>query len=349
MHDKRSLRKDEPLGDLIQDWHEDQLIEQWIAPYAEDLSNDTAHLQPRADHRLLVSCDALIETVHFLRSAPPAWVGQKAVRVNASDIVADGGRPRWLTLSLSLPAQLPIAWLKEFMAGVGAACRDLDLKLVGGDTTRAPDYVAISITVLGEVAPHLAVTRGGARPDHLIAVTGTLGDSHLGLDVMLNGLPEADETQKRLLFRHFHPPDRGNFARAAAAQGYLSAMMDLSDGLGVDLPRLCRASSVGAQVALDKLPLSDAARARFEPEDVPACGEDFELLLTCPPQHQAALTALAQAGKTPLHFIGTCSATREITWLHEGRRRRPRTGWSHFATATESTETKRETGRPKQA
>ncbi len=319
------------MSNLIKDWHEDRLIEQCIAPYAEDLSNDTAQLQPRDNHRLLVSCDALVETIHFLREAPPDWVGQKAVRVNASDIVADGGRPRWLTLSLSLPADLPVSWLQSFMTGVHQACRSLEIQLVGGDTTRAPDHIAISITALGEVEPGLAVARNGAQPDHLIAVTGTLGDSHLGLEVMLNNPNETHETRRRLLHRHFHPPDRGAFARAAAARGYLSAMMDLSDGLGVDLPRLCRTSAVGASVALDRIPLSEDGRRRFEPEEVPACGEDFELLLTCDPRHQAALTALALETSTPLHFIGTCTAQQVVHWHYQGQPRRPRTSWSHFA------------------
>lgn len=314
----------------MKDRHEDQLIEECIAPYAGDLSNDTAQLQPRANHHLLVSCDALVEKIHFLRGAPPAWVGQKAVRVNTSDIVADGGQPRWLTLSLSLPADLPVAWLKAFMGGVGQACRELNLELVGGDTTRAPEHIAISLTVLGEVGSGLAVARNGALPDHLIAVTGILGDSHLGLEVMLSDPSDADETRRHLLHRHFHPPDRGAFARAAATQGYLSAMMDLSDGLGMDLARLCRTSAVGASVALEQIPLSEHGRRRFEPEEVPACGEDFELLLTCPPQHQAALVSLARATATPLHFIGTCTAQTDIIWHHGGQPRRLRTSWSHF-------------------
>ncbi|CAM2009466.1 thiamine-phosphate kinase [Acanthopleuribacter pedis] len=329
------------MSEFVKDWEEDQLIRQVIAPVAADLSNDTAVLHPQAGHDLLISSDALVEDVHFLRRAPAAWVGQKAVRVNASDIAADGGSPRWITLSLSLPPDLPVRWVREFMTGVAAACSELGITLVGGDTTRAPQHIAISITVLGDIPHGTAITRSGAEPGHLIAVTGPLGDSFLGLGVMLQQTETPADTHKRLLQRHFMPPDRGPFARAAAVKRLVSAMMDLSDGPATDLPRLCRASGVGARIDLEHLPRSNDGIKYLDPLMLPGCGEDFELLLTCPPVHREALVALATEKHTPLHFIGRCTQEPGVAWRLQGRTVTPAVGWHHFSKSSPKTNTDR--------
>jgi len=318
--------------DLIGDWAEDDLIAKIFAPIAGDLSDDAAAAEPPPGKLLLTSVDALVEDVHFTRAAPAAWVAQKALRVNASDIAACGGQPAFYTLALALPADLPVAWLRDFARGLAEAQAELGVELAGGDTVRAPDRIAISVAINGYVDPAHRLTRSGAKPGDILAVTGYLGEAALGLDFLL-GRREADDATAALWRRrHFHPPDRGPFARALAEHGLANAMMDLSDGLTADLPRLCRASGVGARIDWAALPLSPAARALgCDGDHAWTAGEDCELLIAAPPTHWPQLQTLAQDSCVPLTRIGKTTADGDLALRQNGRPHRPKTQpWRHF-------------------
>lgn len=304
---------------------EDDLIRGYLSDWVPDTGDDVAALTISQGEELLVSTDALIEGVHFIRAAPADLVGEKALRVNLSDIVASGGWPRWSVLTLSLPSDLPETWLADFARGYRRACDDTGTRLMGGDLTSAPKDIAISVTAMGTVTTGQRLTRAGATPGDLIVVSGVLGEASLGLAAILgNG-------DARWLRRHFCPPYRRDLSRALVADGLVSAMMDLSDGLATDLPRLCDASRVGCSVALENLPISTAARETgLAPIDAFSAGEDFELLMTVPEVSLSPLEARAARQGVRVSVIGSVTEdhSRELTRF--GTPIEWPSGWRHF-------------------
>ncbi|MDJ0837650.1 MAG: thiamine-phosphate kinase [Acidobacteriota bacterium] len=319
------------VGKMVGDLTEDDLIEHFFGPMVEDCSDDTALLCPPPGMDLLVSTDALIEEVHFPKGAAADLVAQKAVRANVSDIVASGGHARWLTLSLALPKTAQQSWLTEFQRGLADALSATQTVLVGGDTTRAPAHIALSMTVIGEVPHGERVGRSGARPGDWLAVTGSLGEAALGLDYLLG--KRTGPASKRWIERHFKPPFRGAFSRDLAASNLATAMMDLSDGLAVDLPRLCRASGMGAEIQLTKLPVTDEARAAgLEPLQALTGGEDYELLCSIDPANWEAAQEKARTHNVPLTRIGRLTKKPGTHVQDDNSNPIPLPqGWSHFA------------------
>ena len=312
---------------------EDELIRRFFAPIADDLSNDTAALEVPEQHLMLVSSDALMEGIHFLRESPARLVGQKVLRVNASDILADGGKPRWMTLSLAMPRDVELRWLAGFTEGLSQALAETGIKLVGGDTTAAMGQIAITVTMIGTVPADRRVGRHGGGVGDWIGITGDLGGAALGLDMVLGKHAELEPLERYFwMERHFCPPFRGRFAQGIAAQGLVTAMMDLSDGLLCDLPRLCRASGTGARVELNRLPVSDEARALgLTPEDAARSGEDYELLFTTHHDHWQEIEAIARWADTPVTRIGALVEDAAVQFLMKGKPlKNELPTWKHF-------------------
>lgn len=302
----------------VGDVSEDHIITHYFAPISADLSDDVAIVSPPPGQSLLVSCDALMEDVHFLRRSPANWVGQKTLRVNASDIVASGGVPRWATLSICLPKDLPLQWLADFAQGLHQACKQTGITLIGGDTTASPAQISISLTVFG--CAKRPIRRSGANLGDLIVVTGQLGGAHLGLDYILNN-KTGGETW---VARHFIPPYRLAFVQKITEMA--TAMMDLSDGLSSDLPRLCRASNQGATIYLDQLPKAVATQ---ESQDIWIAAEDYELLFTVAEKDWQSVLAMGERTQTPVTCIG--KMTNETKFLYQNREvEMDGRGWQHF-------------------
>ena len=324
-----SSERHQTLGDLS----EDELIQRFIRPVSGDLNDDCASLMVPPGNELLVSSDALLEEVHFLRKSPAPWVGRKAVAANLSDIVASGGQPRWLTLSLGLPKSLEINWVEGFLSGFAQTMSETGTQLIGGDTTRSMDRIAISVTVMGLVSPQNRITRTGARLGDLIGVTGTLGEAQPGLAAILGERHLTSKSAAYWIERHFSPPYLGGFGRSVAATGWIHAMMDLSDGLSVDLPRLCNASGVGAQILCDQIPLSESARQLgMTWEDAWAAGEDYQLLFAVAPENWEACAVLARSHEVEITAVGRFESQLGIRLQGpDGTPVVPRTSaWVHF-------------------
>jgi len=285
----------------------------------------------KAPGSLLLSTDVLVEDQDFRRALhPPRLLGRKALNVNLSDIAAMGGRPLHALVGLAMPGDLEESWLRAFMAGLRGAARASGVALVGGDLSRA-DKIFISVTVTGE-ARH-PVTRSGARPGDRIYVSGTLGDAAMGLQLL-----EERATRRRaggtaaLLKAFLDPAPRLVLGAHLARRKLASAMIDVSDGLSVDLAHICEESGVGAEVDLDRVPLSSALK-RLSPDPLAAAldgGEDFELLFTVRPANAAAVRRLA--GKHGLTEIGRVTASRKIRAVRAGRETRSLRvrGFDHF-------------------
>ncbi|MCF0176320.1 MAG: thiamine-phosphate kinase [Bacteroidales bacterium] len=255
----------------------------------EGIGDDCAVIPQQAGMEMLVSTDMLMEGAHFLLEDVPAYkLGWKSAAVNFSDIAAMGGDPVGSFLAFALPKCLPDGWVEEFMRGYGDISRHYGFPLLGGDTTSSPDRLSICVTVLGQAPRGRSLRRSKAQVGDLVCVTGTLGDSAGGLDVVLNSR-ERDSDAEHLLARHYMPSPRMAEGQALASTEGVHAMMDVSDGIASDLRHIMEESGVGARVDVASLPVSDAL-IRFCGRyglDIfrlaTGGGEDYELLFTMSP------------------------------------------------------------------
>jgi len=323
------------VGDLGE-WGLIRLIRKTFPPAGRDvlvpIGDDAAWL--KTAKRVLLTKDLLVEGQDFPPGLhPPRLLGRKSLNVNLSDIAAMGGRPRHALLGLGLPAETPVAWVRAFLAGFKEAAVEAEVDLAGGDLSTAP-LVVISVTVMGEA--DTVVTRGGAKPGDIICVSGTLGEAAAGLRLLLEGgLGRKGRGRGRLLKRFLDPEPRLALGQALARRRLASAMIDVSDGLSVDLGHLCEESGTGAVIELARLPVSRELSRAF-PNPWPLAlhgGEEFELLFTVPP---AKLGAVLRLGKTfPLTPIGIMARGRDILAVDPDSRCHPlrAQGFEHFRPA----------------
>jgi len=296
--------------------------------------DDAAVLYPRRSAEWALTCDAFLENVHFLAPIhPPQAVGYKALARATSDLAAMGAVPRVFLLSLALPSHRVTAWLGGFLTGLARAARRFGLVLAGGDTAQSA-YVAINISVLGEIARGRAVLRSGARPGDLLYVSGRLGAAQLGLELVLRGM-YRERRWKLLLWPHLRPPLRLALGQWLARERLVSAMIDTSDGLSTDLQHLCRSSGVGARVWADRLPavrVPPALHGRgFDPLELALHGgEDYELLFTVPRRLSGRIPAAYRG--VSLTPIGEIVRGRALSLTGAEGRTAPLAarGWDHF-------------------
>ncbi|HVC63564.1 MAG TPA: thiamine-phosphate kinase [Acetobacteraceae bacterium] len=297
-------------------------------PGALDLGDDAALLLPPPGRELVLTVDAMIGGVHFLPDDPPDLVGRKLLRVNLSDLAAKGATPLGYLMTVAAPRDTPDDWFAGFAAGLAQDQHAFAVSLLGGDTTSTPGPIALSLTIIGHVAPGTMVRRAGARPGDGVWVTGTIGDGALGLAVAQGRL--ADPTG-HLHRRYLLPQPRVGLA----ITGVASAGMDVSDGLVQDLGHLCRAGGLAATIDAALLPLSPPARqagADWLPTILTG-GDDYELLLAVAPDQEAALRRAAAAAGIPVTRIGGFRAGPLGVMVHgpDGKTLAfDRGGWSHF-------------------
>ncbi|HYE92633.1 MAG TPA: thiamine-phosphate kinase [Terriglobales bacterium] len=327
---------------------EDDLVRRIRAAAAADrdgvivgIGDDCAVLVTTPGTQLIAKTDLLIEDVHFRRHyATPADVGWKALAVNVSDLSAKGARSRWALVALACPGTTTPDEVDAFYEGLLALAREHGVAVVGGDTSSSPGGWFVNVSLLGEASR--AVLRSTARVGDVVAVTGTLGRSAAGLALLERGAaPRGLDggVVAAVTAAHLRPRPRVAEGRWLGAAEGVTAMMDLSDGLAIDLPRLCVESAVGAQVELDALPIAPGTRevAGAVERDALAWatggGEDYELLLTCAPAAFARLAAgLADVTGTPLTRVGTITARSGVTFVDgDGRPVEVARGYEHFA------------------
>jgi thiamine-monophosphate kinase len=310
------------------------------------IGDDAALFRPRRGHEIVLTCDWFLEGTHFLRDKHPAdSVGWKSLARAVSDIAAMGAEPRCFLLSLALPESLTGRWLDQFLSGLRRAARKLHCPLAGGDTTRQ-SKVLINITVVGQVPANRAVLRSGARPGDLIYVSGRLGQAELGLH-FLRGKPKVPNLSPAVkiaaLKKHLYPEPRIVLARWLTDRNLATSMMDLSDGLSTDLPRLCAASQVGALLDASQIPIvqfpkwnrsrkSHALRIpKTKAIDLALNGgDDYELLFTVSPTKSSRIPARFQGH--PLTAIGKITRNRAQLLGNADGRTQPLqpAGWDPF-------------------
>ncbi|MBF0462318.1 MAG: thiamine-phosphate kinase [Magnetococcales bacterium] len=311
---------------------------------AVGIGDDAAVVSVPRTQQLVVTTDTLVEGIHFTADADPFLLGQKALRINLSDLAAMAAQPHWYLLSLSLPSQTPVAWVEALVAGLRLAAQRPagEVVLLGGNTTgSAPGGISITITLLGLIGTNRAVTRSGAQVGDRILVTGTIGDATLGWASQRGALPGATaEDLAALQQRHRLPDPPVELAIALQEAAYTRSAVDISDGLLADLGHLCQASQVGARLEAERVPLSPAARRQVERHGVALLaqmlsgGEDYELLFTVSPTAVAGVQVLAEAAGVRVTEIGVITAGVGVTVTCAGQPLPVASGgWDHFGSA----------------
>ncbi|MDR6993334.1 thiamine-phosphate kinase [Luteimonas sp. 3794] len=292
------------------------------------IGDDAALLQPPAGMQLVVGMDTLNAGIHFPHDTAPADIGWKALAVNLSDLAAMGATPAWCTLSLSLP-EPDAAWVGAFLDGFDALARQHAVALVGGDTTRGP--LSVCVTMFGFVSPGRALRRDAARVGDDIWVSGTPGDAAAALAQWSAGGARDPVLRARL----DRPTPRVTLGLRLSEVAH--AAIDISDGLLADLAHVCRASNVRAEVDVDALPVSDALRAVVSDVETRRAlqasgGDDYELCFAAPAAQRDAIFAAALDARVPVTRIGRIVEGQGVVATANGAPWMPvRTGWDHFA------------------
>ena len=298
------------------------------------IGDDAALFRPRPGYELILTCDWFLEGTHFLRDKhPPDSVGWKCLARAVSDIAAMGGIPRCFLLSLAVRSSDTGRWLDEFLTGLRRASRKFQCVLAGGDTTRSNE-ILINVTVVGEVRRGRAILRSGARAGDIVFVSGRLGEAELGLQILKRNKRDANSKDSRLK-KHLYPEPRIALGRWLAEKGLATSMMDVSDGLSTDLPRLCAASGVGARVNATKIPAllipSHGGLRGTDPLQLALHGgDDYELIFTVRPNRMKSFPR--SFGGVPLTPIGVITSKRQMVLVNaDGHERRLESaGWDPF-------------------
>lgn len=294
-----------------------ELIARYFAPLAKDaaalaLRDDAAVLRPPESREIVISCDTVVAGVHFLPDDPPDSIAHKALAVNLSDLAAKGAKPYVYLLALTLPKEPAPDWLEAFASGLRALQEQAGICLVGGDTTRTPGPLTITITALGLVPQGHAVLRLGAKPGDRLYVSGSIGDACLGLRLLKeSALAKAwglsEEQSAFLIERYRRPEPRGNLA--LLVRNFAQGAIDVSDGLVGDIAKLAQVSHVGAVIEASRVPFSPAARQalQHEPElleTLLTAGDDYEIVAAVPESSAGGFEAEAAAKGASVTVIG---------------------------------------------
>ncbi|HUX55388.1 MAG TPA: thiamine-phosphate kinase [Bacteroidales bacterium] len=257
-----------------------------LLPEYLGIGDDCAIMPFNDEEDYVVTTDLLIEDIHFLKDRiTPFQLGHKSLAVNLSDIAAMGAKPVGSFLSIGIPSETEVEYLDSFMKGYHELSQKYQVPLLGGDTTKSKKYLTINVGIVGKCRRGKARLRSMAQNDDIVCVTGFLGDSAGGLEVLLHNLPETKDNLK-LIQSHHLPEPHINEGLWLAKQSEIHAMIDVSDGISSDLLHILKASGKSAVVDLDKIPVSDKLKRVTLAEGwdlyklVTSGGEDYVLLCT---------------------------------------------------------------------
>jgi len=286
------------------------------------VGDDASLLSLERGYQLVTTTDTLIEGVHFNTNTPAKDIAHKSLAVNLSDIAAMGAKPKYFTLAISLP-KLDQSWLKEFSNSLRQLSERYDVSLIGGDTNRGP--LNINITMFGIVKNSKVLTRSGAQPGDGVYISGTIGDAGFCFWKLSNSLMPSNQELKKLNC----PIPRVELG--LKLQSLASACIDVSDGLEQDLSQILKASSVGAVIDVEKIPISEALHVHIKDTNdwsIPLCGgDDYELCFTIPEGNEDALKKISESCNVNITKIGV--ALKSLGLNIEGFDG-PRSSYQHF-------------------
>jgi thiamine-monophosphate kinase len=302
--------------------------------------DDAAVLAPGRNERLVVTTDAVVEGVHFIRAfSGPADIGHKALAVNLSDLAAMAATPRWALLSLILPGSWPVTDVEDLVDGMAALAGRHGIAVVGGNITRTDGPLAVDVTAGGEVGPRRWLTRSGARPGDEIYVSGSIGGAAAGLEMLGAAVPGSGSQVPGCVLRHRRPEPRVRLGVAVGRARAATAGIDLSDGLADALRQVASASGVGVRIDSDALPIDAGAREWWTSRGVDPViaavvgGDDYELLFAVRPRSGGALRSVARhVADPPLTKIGVFTKDpRQLVIARAGKEDALPEGFEHFA------------------
>jgi len=304
------------------------------------IGDDSAVFVNENDYAILLTTDMLIENIHFRISDLSAEeLGFKSLAVNLSDIAAMGGIPKNVFLSLGIPEKISYEYLTGFYNGMEDFKSRYNLNITGGDTCSSGNDFIINIVVTGIIEKDEIVYRDGAKVNDKIFVTGYLGDSACGLDVLLGKLNLDKNSGNYFRDAHIKPIPQINEGKIIAKSKLANSMIDLSDGLASDLRNICNQSGVGAVIFEDQIPYSDYMKDILNFENVNSLdyalygGEDYSLLFTVSQENKDKLCRnFSYQTKTPLFEIGDIVEGNEIEIILNSNERKKitKTGYQHF-------------------
>lgn len=275
------------------------------------IGDDCAAFRPARGMELLVTTDTLCEHIHFNRQfTTPKKLGGKLASVNLSDIASMGGAPKYALLSLNLTGAVDKKWINGFLEGFRDVIESRGCFLIGGNISSAANDLSFSATIIGEVKPALRLDRAKAAPGDAIYITGTPGDSAMGLSLLMERRKNYTAGERYLIERHLCPTARVEWGLALASKKIPTAMIDVSDGVALDLYRMLTASGVRAELDLVNFPLSKTARQTLAEHGaglwrtILSGGEDYELLFTVSPAKIATLERMISRGEIVASRIG---------------------------------------------
>ncbi|MCG3730575.1 thiamine-phosphate kinase [Vibrio cincinnatiensis] len=295
------------------------------------LGDDCAIVNVPDNVRVAISTDTLVAGTHFLADANPAWVAHKALASNISDLAAMGATPAWVSMALTLPS-IDETWLAPFCSAFFDLANYYNVQLIGGDTTKGP--LAITLTVQGFVPRDQALRRNQAKVGDWIYVTGELGDSKAGLDVILDSTKRSLPFAAELEQRHYLSTPRVLVGQALL--NLASSAIDISDGLMADLGHILHCSQVGASIDVNALPISKALR-QFIGDDMLAqqyaltSGEEYELCFTVPEENKGSLESALAHTASKVTCIGQIRPQGIVELTRQGEKLDwSLTGYDHF-------------------
>ncbi|MEJ8548219.1 thiamine-phosphate kinase [Brevibacillus borstelensis] len=340
-------------GAVVVTYDEFSLIRKWTGRSAGQtgdglsvgIGDDAAVFSLPADREVVACCDAMVETVHFLRETMnPSDIGYKAVISNISDVAAMGGIPRYALISIAVSPQWNTEECEQIYDGIYAACDAYGVRVIGGDTVSSPAGLSLSVTVMGEVEKGRALLRSAARPGHLVFVTGHVGGSAAGLDLLLRKAKSGEAVEEKwqpLALFHQRPAAQVAAGRILAASPAAGALNDISDGLASELWEISEASGVCLRIEERLIPLAEATRMyAAETGSDPFRwalygGEDYQLAGTIEAEAAEGIGKLFAEKGIPFTVIGRVEAGEPSVLLSRNSSWEPlaKAGFNHFGKA----------------
>jgi thiamine-monophosphate kinase len=295
----------------------DKIIKNTNTKVKVGIGDDGAIIETDPNCQTIVTTDMLIEEVHFRKDKiTPFQLGYKSLAVNISDIIAMGGIPTQSTISLGIPANTEVKYIEEIYHGLNTLAQKYEINIIGGDTTSSPDKLIINVNLLGKVAKNNYLLRSTAKSENHILVTGNLGNSKAGLEILLsNNYHQLKSKYTKLIKKHLQPEIRLKEMKLIKKISPITAMNDISDGLASELHEIAKASKVGIKIYEERIPISKQTIAVAKKlESFPLNyalfgGEDYELLFTVPANKSQEIKERVEKGLgTKISIIGEISS-----------------------------------------
>lgn len=300
---------------------ESSIIQKYFLPltYGKEealkLADDVAYFSCFNGEKIVISQDSITENVHFLTQNSPKEIAYRLLLTNLSDLASSGALPRYYLLSCFFTKNIDENWIKDFASGLKEISDKYNIALIGGDTvvnSVANHHLSFSLTIIGSCKKEEIITRCGAQDKDIIWVSGYIGDSFLGLKILQNKKITSNSELRQYLINKYSMPN-ARVELGLALRGIATAMIDISDGLALDLRRLMTTSCKTGNLFLNKIPISPHAKnaidsSSYDIKDLIAAGDDYELLFTAPPDQTAKIQAIAKDLNINITEIGCVNA-----------------------------------------